>query len=245
MSKEMSIWNHASKTDPSGTKTARLDGRDVTSINGIYMVQKATELWGPVGGNWGYEIKEERFDEAGLMMFKEQPAGNAIMHTIKASVWYKNEAGERCEVEHFGHTKYVYLSKYGPITDFDAPKKSLTDAIKKCLSMLGFCADIFLGMFDDQNYVNAQKTKEAIEKADDADAELTAQRLEFEEWVERETEAYKLIPSISAMGAVYSGHCGKAERQCKALGIDFSIVKSRFDAAYFERKAQLENGRAA
>jgi hypothetical protein len=39
--------------------------------------------------------------------------------------------------------------------DSDASKKATTDAITKLLSQLGFSADVFLGKYDDQKYVEA------------------------------------------------------------------------------------------
>ncbi|WP_434771820.1 hypothetical protein [Pseudomonas entomophila] len=50
-------------------------------------------------------------------------------------------------------------------TDGEAPKKSLTDAIKKALSMLSFSADVFLGLFDDNAYVQQRQEETAIEVA--------------------------------------------------------------------------------
>jgi len=38
-------------------------------------------------------------------------------------------------------------------------KKATTDGITKCLSMLGFNADVFLGKFDDNKYVQELKNK--------------------------------------------------------------------------------------
>jgi hypothetical protein len=47
--------------------------------------------------------------------------------------------------------------------DSDASKKATTDAITKLLSQLGFSADVFLGKYDDQKYVEALR-EEFIEK---------------------------------------------------------------------------------
>jgi hypothetical protein len=41
--------------------------------------------------------------------------------------------------------------------DKDAPKKATTDALTKALSQLGFNADVFLGRFDDNKYVEDLK----------------------------------------------------------------------------------------
>jgi len=51
----------------------------------------------------------------------------------------------------------------GMMLDEDAPKKSLTDAIIKASSQLGIAANIFLGRWDDQKYVqqvNSEYRKE-------------------------------------------------------------------------------------
>jgi hypothetical protein len=39
------------------------------------------------------------------------------------------------------------------MVDEDAGKKSVTDGMVKCLSMIGFAGDIFSGRWDDSNYV--------------------------------------------------------------------------------------------
>ena len=43
--------------------------------------------------------------------------------------------------------------------DEDAYKKCVTDGITKCLSYLGFNADVFLGKFDDNKYVKEMARK--------------------------------------------------------------------------------------
>jgi hypothetical protein len=63
-----------------------------------------------------------------------------------------------------GHAT-VPRNQYGPLRgcnllcnangaiDEDAPKKATTDALTKLLSHLGFSADVFLGLYDDNKYV--------------------------------------------------------------------------------------------
>jgi hypothetical protein len=45
----------------------------------------------------------------------------------------------------------VLVSKNGHVDD-EAPKKSLTDAVGKCLSLLGFAADVHMGLWDGDKY---------------------------------------------------------------------------------------------
>lgn len=237
--KNLSIWKQVDETAPGYTKASELNGRIVTSINGTYMVKRATEIFGPIGKGWGYEITEERFDQGGPIIHNGNVLGNSIMHTIKLTLWYLDDEGERREVSHFGHTPYVLGTHYGAMTDFDAPKKSLTDAIKKCLSMLGFSADVYLGLFDDQTYVEAARVKESVKKADDADAELIKQRQEFGEWAEGELKAYGQIPNKAALRTVHQGHLKKIARQCQVLGIDQEKAKKPFVDAFQARMDEI------
>lgn len=238
------IWKEVETTAPSATKMANLGGRPVTSISGTYMFKRATEVFGPVGDGWGYDVIEERFDKgAPIFVVQEDKTKlnvcDEVMHTLRVKLWYKNKAGERCEVQHYGHTPYIQSSKYGPYTDYDAPKKSMTDAIKKCLSMLGFSADVFMGMYDDVSYVEAAKVKESVDQAEKADGDITAQRTEFLEWCEREIQQYSKIPNAAALKMVHAGHIKKVERQCSLLNFAVDKIKGRFDRVYQARINEL------
>ena len=181
MSTNMHIWEKVSTTDTRYTKAAEVGGQKITSLNGTAMIMKATEMFGPVGIGFGWSIIEERFDEGSEMVSgegdKRLVLGRELNHTIKIRFWFELD-GKRGEIEQYGCTRYLYKSKYGTTTDGEAPKKSLTDAIKKSLSMLGFSADVFLGMFDDAEYVNQLKDEEQIEHAEDQEAERARQQQE-------------------------------------------------------------------
>jgi len=177
----MRIWGQVDKTDTRYTKDAKVGGQQITSLNGTAMIMKATEVFGPAGIGFGWTVAEEHFDK-GAEMFagegdKRVSLGHELNHTIKITFWFVLD-GQRGEIEQYGCTPYLYKSKFGTTTDGEAPKKSLTDAIKKSLSMLGFSADVFLGMFDDRDYVQQRQEEQAIEQAVDKDAELAKQQQE-------------------------------------------------------------------
>lgn len=181
MSTNMQIWEKVCTTDTRYTKPAEVGGQKITSLNGTAMIMKATEVFGPVGIGFGWSVIEERFDEGAEMVSGEGDKrlilGRELNHTIKIRFWFELD-GKRGEIEQYGCTRYLYKSKFGTTTDGEAPKKSLTDAIKKSLSMLGFSADVFLGMFDDSEYVNQLKDEELIEQAEDQEAEKARQQQE-------------------------------------------------------------------
>ncbi|MCO8160945.1 hypothetical protein NRB16_24635 [Pseudomonas sp. LJDD11] len=194
MPNNMRIWSCVDKTDPRYTKGAKVDGQNITSLNGTAMIMKATEMFGPVGIGFGWSVLEERFDKGGQMLSgqgdKAVEIGHELTHIIKIRFWYILE-GQRGEIEQYGCTPYLYKSKFGQFTDGEAPKKSLTDAIKKSLSMLGFSADVFLGMFDDADYMKQRKAEQAIEDADDKQAERERQATERLQFLESTIETMR------------------------------------------------------
>ncbi|WP_444756606.1 hypothetical protein [Pseudomonas sp. A014] len=241
MTTNMSIWEKVQTTDTRFTKDAKVGGQQITSLNGTAMIMKATEVFGPAGIGFGWNVVEERFDK-GAEMFsgegdKRVSLGFELNHTIKITFWFMLD-GKRGEIEQYGCTQYLYKSKYGTTTDGEAPKKSLTDAIKKALSMLGFSADVFLGMFEDTDYVQQLQAEQAIEQAEDKAAEQERQRLERLEW---------LKSSIETMAGAVTMH------ELKTLNTRF--IKSatarnevafirRITEAFEARKSELEGAAA-
>ena len=142
----LKVWNAVEKTDPKFTKAfSKAGGFSGTAINATYLIKKATELWGPIGGTWGPEVEDERYVEG---------AEGTIVHVLRIKL--RHPTGW---LHAYGQTTFVGKNKHGPFTDEEAPKKSLTDAISKGLSMLGFSADVFLGLYDDNKYVNDRKAE--------------------------------------------------------------------------------------
>lgn len=191
------LWREVQETNPAYTKEySGPGGFTGTAINGHYAIKRATEVFGPVGIGWGYEIEEERFDQGGPLKTPEGvPQVFAVVHTLKVRLWYM-QGDKKGTVTHYGHTPYISVNKYGIQTDMEAPKKSLTDALKKCLSMLGFAADIFLGMFDDIHYVEEKRNEFAIESADNKIDEKVRQAEEFKEWLDNNV---RLIESAQTL----------------------------------------------
>lgn len=231
MSKEMDIWSAAKKTDTAATKENKAGGYKSTTINGYSMIQKATELWGPVGSEWGYEIIEERFDVGGPILDKETKSliCHTLTNTIKLGLYYP---GCQKQIIQYGHTPYVYDSKYGPITDAEASKKSLMDALKKSLSMLGFSADVFLGEFDDDNYIEELKNDEALKKAEDKDVEKERQRVEYVDWIDASLTLLNNASSLSELEGIFTLCYRKMMRRKDEANIKkFTLAKDKVKKA--------------
>lgn len=148
--------------------------------------------------------------------------------------------GAKGEVEHFGHTPFVQKSvTYGAVQDMEASKKSLTDAIKKCLSMLGFNADIFLGMFDDREYVEALKIEEDIKKSDDAGKATADHRDKLRNEIKAMAKGYALIPYLSSLNTVHNNNSQTLEKKCILLNLPYSQAIVELQKAYKEQSDKL------
>ena len=153
----LALWESVQATDPDYTKSfSRSGGFRGTAINHTYQQKRATQAFGPKGIGWGSKILDEKYAEGAPILHKDSVIGREIVHVVRIELWYVH--GEsRGSVEAFGQTTFVGSNKHGVYTDEEAPKKSLTDAESKALASLGFSADVHLGLFDDNKYVNDLK----------------------------------------------------------------------------------------
>lgn len=166
LDENMKIWNAVEKTNTAYLKNGQKDG--MSSIDAQYYFMRATELFGPVGIGWGYDIIDSYVTEGHTMKgdlgHKTAPFLDykVSQMTVKINFWYILD-GKKGQFPQYGHTPLVMKTKYGPMMDDDPEKKSLSDAIKKSLTLLGFCADVFLGKFDDISYAREIKEEELAE----------------------------------------------------------------------------------
>ena len=149
---DVALWELVEKTDPNFTKN--ITGRNYrgTSPNVTYLIKKATEVYGLCGHGFGWEVLDERYLEGA---FYDQIRASEILHICRIRFWTRHpKTGEIGSFESYGQTRMAYMTRNGQyMLDEDGPKKSLTDAITKAMSQLGFAADIFLGRYDDNKYV--------------------------------------------------------------------------------------------
>jgi len=143
MTDNMQIWDQVSKTDPTYTKKVNQRG-GFTAIAAHSQIMEATRQFGPIGIGWGYDTSDT------------YQMGDFIV--VPVTIWH----GDRSNT--FGPVLGC-AEMFGKRPDSDAPKKATTDAITKGLSQLGFNADVFLGRFDDNKYIE-QRAKEEAEKSE-------------------------------------------------------------------------------
>jgi len=156
MTENLALWKMVEVTPTAHVKEITGKSYKGNSPKPHYLIHKATETFGPCGIGWGFTIEDERIEEG---------AGGEKLHIARVKVWYEWN-GKRGTVEHIGGTQFSGVRSTGKaFTDEDAPKKSVTDALVKALSLIGFAGDIFMGRYDDSKYLADLKAEEKAEKA--------------------------------------------------------------------------------
>jgi len=157
----MKLWNSVCKTNPDDTKPFRgKGGFKGTAIAAQTQRKRATELWGSFGTEWG--IRNESFE---VVKLTDDHHDSII--TYSGELYYPGG----CFGIHSDLDIWMYVKKgdYWAKNN-DMRKKVRTDAFTKGLSELGFNADIFMGLFDDNSYVKAMRdefTEKATKKQTD------------------------------------------------------------------------------
>ena len=177
------LWNRVCVTDPKAVKPITGKQYSGNSPKPYWIVERLTDGFGPCGIGWGFNILNERM---------ERLTETDVLHVATVRMWYiappdsllphlrDTAPCTRGEVEQIGQTKAVYAKKDGALlVDEDAPKKSVTDALVKCASYLGFAGDIFSGRWDDSKYV-AEAKKEWDKRSGNAGGAISAPQIAYE-----------------------------------------------------------------
>ena len=161
MKNNLELWDTVETTDPQYTKKVNQRG-GFTAIAAQSQVKRATEVFGIMGHGWG--VEDEKFTTVeGTTM---------VLYT--ANLWYKFNTRTGAIPIH-SSIKYGANGRY----DDDFSKKVATDALTKGLSKLGFNADVFMGLFDDNKYV--------------ADVTNKFKKVSDNNWIIKITEASKKL----------------------------------------------------
>ena len=137
------IWDSFKHTDPKFTKSFNKFGKDLTTTDPMYQVMKMTDQFGPVGEGWTYLVSYTYTEKN---VFAELKIG-----------WREDTNGQFNWYGPVSAVNPLYNTK-GTLDD-EAPKKAMTDAMTKAMSHLGMAADVFLGLFDSNKYVEQMKAK--------------------------------------------------------------------------------------
>ena len=98
----MQLWQSVCVTDPAAVKPITGKQYKGSSPKPYWIIQRATETFGPCGLGWGVKVLSERFERF----------GDESLHIAQVLVWYMLD-GKRGEIEQMGQTKAAYTSSQG------------------------------------------------------------------------------------------------------------------------------------
>jgi hypothetical protein len=131
----LSIFNQVKNVPPEAQRVitgGRLTG--FTEINPMWRIEKLTEIFGPAGFGWYYEITEKRIEEGA-------EGEKTVFVDINLYVKQGNEWSK--PIQGTGGSMLVAKEKGGMYTSDECFKMALTDAISVACKALGFGADIY------------------------------------------------------------------------------------------------------
>lgn len=253
----LALWKRVFKTDERFTKAFTQNGGG-TSINGTYLTMLATREFGLKGSGWGVDILEERFDDgAPITRTVKGTDGNNTWelisdgnggfltekhHVMKIRLWYLvNDV--RGEEYAYGCTPYIYGSKYGPICDGEAAKKSLTDATKKALSGLGFSGDIFMGLYDNLEYRQKNKAEFDLKNASETAEDAARLRQEFDDKLSRVANTLAHAVTVNELNGVFSPIAREIDVHIKAAQANGDAQHERYLSGRLRRLIAIKDGR--
>lgn len=196
----MGLWSSVFVTDKKHVTEIKGKSYKGNSPRPYHLIQRATETFGPCGIGWGYRIVEQGTQEVRYL----EELGNTgntierlmINHWVLVEFWYKWN-GEKSEpIQQYGGTKLSYRTGTGKQEfDEDAQKKSVTDALIKCMSCVGFAGDIFSGRWDDSKYHQEQEErKQHQQNGQQQGQQQSNQQHQDQNKVQRATNAAQLSP---------------------------------------------------
>jgi hypothetical protein len=188
MINQLDLWNKVDTPDPKYTKKVSMRG-GFTSVSPQYMIKLATQQFGSYGKGFGLSVSNMDFSLVGEF--------RVVLHN---AVFFYISEGSRNE---FPITNTIEIVSKNGNVDTDFAKKLETNTVSKALSKLGFAADVYMGMFDDGEYVNDITNEQKIKDASDKDLERARQASELLDDANKVIVQIGEVSTVSALEGLY------------------------------------------
>ena len=159
----LEIWNKVCRPPATALKQikgGRLSG--MTDISPQWRYKAMTEVFGPCGLGWSYEIVKTWTDQG--------PAGELM---VFAHV-HLNVKGYTYPIPGVGGSALIAKETAGLRANDEAYKMAITDALSVAMKQLGVGADIYMGMWDGSKYKDGVESVKIIPEKVDANRVKTA-----------------------------------------------------------------------
>jgi len=129
----------------------RLKG--MTDIKPQWRTEVMTEVFGPCGIGWSYEIEK---------LWSEPAPDNQVFSFAKVTVKIKVDGEWSQPIPGIGGSMLIEKEKSGLHASDEAYKMAVTDALSVAMKALGVAADIYMGEWDGSKYRTQQQQLPAI-----------------------------------------------------------------------------------
>lgn len=134
--KNLSVYERARQAPASALKKilgGRLKG--MSDINPMFRIKRITEIFGPCGFGWKYEIVNQKFETQ----------GQEVKCFMQINLYVKMDDKWSEPIPGVGGSDFVSREKNGLFVNDECEKMALTDALSVAMKALGVAADVYWG----------------------------------------------------------------------------------------------------
>lgn len=132
--KNLSVYEQARQVPASALKKilgGRLKG--MSDINPMFRIKRITEIFGPCGFGWKYEIVNQKFETQ----------GQEVKCFMQINLYVKMDDQWSEPIPGVGGADFVSREKNGLFVNDECEKMALTDALSVAMKALGVAADVY------------------------------------------------------------------------------------------------------
>ena len=191
VAKNIAIYEQARLVPKSAIKpivNGRLKGK--SDINPVYRIKRMTEIFGPCGIGWRYEIVKQWLETY----------GNEVKAFTHINLYIKWDGEWSEAIPGIGGAAFVSMESKGAYVSDECYKMSLTDALSVSMKALGIAADIYYSK--DGNNANPGDSKYRDGTINSA-AEVAQAKNELQAKIEEACAAMRAVTSREEMEACW------------------------------------------
>lgn len=191
VAKNLAIYEQARLVPKSAIKpivSGRLKGK--SDINPVYRIKRMTEIFGPCGIGWRYEIVKQWLETY----------GNEVKAFTHINLYIKWDGEWSEAIPGIGGAAFVSMESKGAYVSDECYKMSLTDALSVSMKALGIAADIYYSK--DGNNANPGDSKYRDGTINSA-AEVAQAKNELQAKIDQAVAEIKAVKSREGLEACW------------------------------------------
>lgn len=234
----LKLWGLVEKTNTKHTKSAKKGQYQFTAIAPMSQFKKATEVFGIQGLDWGIKV--------GTEVFTETTIGTTVLLNYDAVMFFKFE-GRKGELPIHSTEKLAYMTNGGSgylKIDDEARKKVVTNAKTKGLSELGFNADVFMGQFENPEYLEERKAEVEMEEAENKEKLSEERYNEVREMFNNYVKTIEALPTALLVDNMCKKTTSNVQRKLAAYKFNPALFNDKIKHAADKRIEELREKQA-